>query len=143
MHGRGGPGGFDREAMRQRVEAIRMVEAYWMALTFDVKVSNEKLLALRSDFQRVWNARKEAREQIKPGDRENREKALKAIEEANAKLDAALKAKLTDAEYKKMKEVVENMHRGPRGGWGRGPGRHGMGPGPGGPGPGGACGPPR
>ena len=128
----GGKGGFDREAMQKRMQAMRAADTYFNALVFEIKISDQKLIKVRPDFQAHFDTRKKAgetmrKEMEKSQDfRKAGEKYGKAIEAANKKLEAALKKKLSDAEYKKMKELAAAQSRGFGGFGGRG-GRGGRG----------------
>jgi PBP1b-binding outer membrane lipoprotein LpoB len=86
---------------------VRAVEAYWLALTFELKTPSAKLNELRPKFQQAWDKRKKAFETA----RTSRDFAAfhASLEKVNADLESALKKSLGTTQFKKLKETAENI----------------------------------
>ncbi|MBI3923330.1 MAG: hypothetical protein HY318_18055 [Armatimonadetes bacterium] len=116
----GGPASFDPKQMMAMGMAMGAVDAYWLTLTFDLKVPDAKLNNLRPKFQQAWDARKKAFDTAWGGHKPD---ALwSELKRVNSTLEGAIKSSLGAAQLKKLKESVERRAKPPWGGFG-GPGK--------------------
>lgn len=121
----GRPGGqprFDPKQMMAAGMAMGAVDAYWMTLSFDLKVPDAKLNSLRPKFQQAWDARKKAFEAAWGGGGHSPDALMVELKKVNGALEGAIKTTLGEAQLKKLKETVERRAMPRRGGFG-GPGK--------------------
>ncbi|MCX7044509.1 MAG: hypothetical protein NTX50_03350 [Candidatus Sumerlaeota bacterium] len=96
MGGFGGGGNLDMRAFFEISQAAQTIQNYWLELSFDPKIENAKLLALRPAFIKACQARDQATSDIAS--------AASAVKSASDDLDKDLKKVLSEDQYKKIKE---------------------------------------
>ena len=120
--GQGGPGGAGGQQIRQAFRSMRLIDSYWITLTFELKTDDAKLTELRPKFQAAWDARKPLQEAVRTAmgnqDRDGAAKAVQGIAQINQQLEAAIKQSLGEDQLTKLKEAAAQQG----GGFGRGPG---------------------
>ena len=126
---RGGRGGRNMQGRTQMAKIFRTIDTLWAGVSFEVSgIDDAKLAELRPAFKEAWEARKKAFQDVQAN--HDRKGLVQTLNSINEKLEAAVKAALTDAQLKELREYVAKAtrmgrsigQRGRRGGRGQGGG---------------------
>jgi len=85
------------------------IEGLWAELAFEAKVSDGKLLQLRGEFQKAWDARKKVGEGITS--REDFATGFEEFQKIFTGLLDAVKKQLTEQEFNKLAPWLESQNR--------------------------------
>ena len=122
--GRGGftrGGGFQMQAMIQRA-----VHGSWAFVSFELGVSDEKLVELRGVYQKNWEGAKETLDKLEDTEPDGRRELMQSVMVSQRELREHVKVALTDEQGAKLDEWYERQRQGAMrggGGGGRGGGR--------------------
>ena len=126
--GGGPPGGFQAFGMRMMVE--RAALGSWAFVSFELGVSDEKLVELRKVYQENWKVTRASLEKLQGGESGAGREIMQGVMESQRELRESVKAALTDEQGEKLDEWYEqqrqqSMRGAPGGGPPRGERRRG------------------
>ena len=121
-----GQGGFSRGfSFDPTVMIERAVHGSWAFVSFELGVSDEKLIELRGVYQKNWEGAKATLEQIGDMEPDARRELMQGVMQSQRELREHVKVALTDKQGAKLDEWYERQRQGAmRGGGGR-PGERG------------------
>jgi hypothetical protein len=116
---RGADAGRQRPRLAQITGLMTYLERSWVAVAFELDVTDEQLTGLRAFYKAAWDTRQQALDQP-AGDAAGRALALwEALDQVRSDIDAALTDVLTEEQLAQWEEIKEAQQRPLTQGWWR------------------------